>query len=180
LHNRTRPAALDKRAGELYQTGRFSEATPLAERALEIREKALDPDHVAVALSLNVLAFLYDKQGRYADAEPLYKRALAITEKALGPGHPSVALSLTHLALLYKAQGRIADAELLHKRALAIVEKALGPDHPNVAPSITWLVCTGRKVATPMRCPWCRARSGMVVRRRPSPFRSCLRLKATA
>jgi hypothetical protein len=33
-------AALDKRAGELYQAGKFSEAIPLARRSLAIYEKA--------------------------------------------------------------------------------------------------------------------------------------------
>jgi hypothetical protein len=41
--------ALNKRAIELYQAGKFSEATPLAQRALAIREKALGPDHLNIA-----------------------------------------------------------------------------------------------------------------------------------
>src|SRR5580658_3420397 len=76
---------LNQRVVELYQAGRYAEAIPLAQRALAIREKALGPNHPAVAQSLNILALLYDGQGRYAEAEPLYKRALAIREKALGP-----------------------------------------------------------------------------------------------
>jgi tetratricopeptide (TPR) repeat protein/CHAT domain-containing protein len=126
-------AALNKRVGELYQAGKFSEAIPLAQRALTIGEKALGPDHLAVAPLLNNLAQLYDNQGRYADAEPLYKRSLAILEKALGPDHSDVARLLHNLAALYRNQGRYADAEPLYKRALAIWQKALGPDHPDVA-----------------------------------------------
>ena len=37
--------ALNARAMELYQAGKFSEAIPLVHRALAIREKALGPDH---------------------------------------------------------------------------------------------------------------------------------------
>src|SRR6202521_4695264 len=90
--------ALNKQVIELYRAGKYAEATPLAERALAIREKALGPDHPDVAQSLNNLAELYDNQGRNGETEPLYKRALAIREKALGPDHPLVAQSLNNLA----------------------------------------------------------------------------------
>ena len=99
-------------------------------------EKKLGPDHANVAISLNNLAQLYDKQGRYTDAEPLYKRSLAIFERVLGPDHPDVAQALNNLAELYRAQGRYSDAEPLLKRALAIREKALGPNHPDVAQAL--------------------------------------------
>ena len=131
--------ALDKadRQGQaLYQAGRYGEAIPFYEKALQLSEREFGPEHPKVATSLNNLALLYDAQGRYGDAEPLYKRSLAIREKALGPDHPNVATSLTNLAELYRAQGRYADAEPLYKRALAINEKALGPEHPDVATSL--------------------------------------------
>jgi CHAT domain-containing protein len=128
-------AALNQRVMELFQAGKYYEATPLAQRALAIREKTLGPDHPNLATSLNNLATLYGMQGRYADAEPLFRRAVAIKEKALGPDNPSVAATLQFLAELYRIQARYADAEPLYKRALAIVEKARGPNHPDVASS---------------------------------------------
>jgi tetratricopeptide (TPR) repeat protein/CHAT domain-containing protein len=126
-------AALNNRVAELNRAGKFSEAIPLAQRALAIKEEVLGPDHPDVATTLNNLAVLYDNLGRYADAEPLYRRALAIREKALGPGHPDIARSLADMAGLYENQGRYAGAEPLYRRALAILEKALGPDHIDVA-----------------------------------------------
>jgi CHAT domain-containing protein/Tfp pilus assembly protein PilF len=132
-------AALNQQVVQLYNRGRYSEAMPLAQRALAIQEKALGPNHPSVANLLSNLAFLYINQGRYAEAEPLYKRSLAIREKALGSDHPDVAASLGNLAQLYKDQGRYADAEPLFKRSLTIREKALGPDHPDVAASLNAL-----------------------------------------
>jgi CHAT domain-containing protein/Tfp pilus assembly protein PilF len=132
-------AALNERVVELSGAGKFSEAIPLARRALEINEKALGLDHPDVAASLNGLAVLYDRQGRYTDAEPLYRRALAIEEKALGLDHPDVAALLNNLAVLYDRQGRYADAESLNKRSLVIREKSLGPDHPDVATALNSL-----------------------------------------
>ena len=70
---------------ELYGAqGRYADAELLYKRALEIREKAVGPDHTDTAMSLSNLAELYRAQGRYADAELLHKRSLAINEKALG------------------------------------------------------------------------------------------------
>ena len=78
---------LARRVFELTEQGHYTEAVPLAQRALALAEKALGPDHPDVATALSRLAYAYTKLGRYADAEPLYRRSLAISEKALGPDH---------------------------------------------------------------------------------------------
>ena len=130
---------LNKRAVQLYSTGRYSDAEPLYKRALAIYEKSLGSENLNVALVLNNLAALYEAQGRYADAEPLYKRSLAIWETALAPDDPNVAFSLNNLATLYRDQGRYTDAEPLYKRSLAILEKSLGPLHPEFGNSLSSL-----------------------------------------
>jgi tetratricopeptide (TPR) repeat protein len=79
---------------KLSAQGRYSEAIPLAQRALAIYEKSLGPDHPFVASALNHLAAAYKGQGRYADAEPLQKRSLAIYEKSRGPDDLNVATGL--------------------------------------------------------------------------------------
>jgi tetratricopeptide (TPR) repeat protein len=75
----------------LRDKGNYAEAIQLAERALEIREKAQGPEHPDVAISLNYLAELYYTKGDYATAEPLFQRALAIREKAQWPEQQRVA-----------------------------------------------------------------------------------------
>ncbi|MFM7528002.1 MAG: CHAT domain-containing protein [Nodosilinea sp.] len=116
---------LNQQVIELYQAGRYSEAVPLAERALAIREQALGPDHPDTATSLNNLAFLYKSQGRYSQAEPLYQRALAIREQALGSDHPDTAISLNNLAGLYYAQGQLPPTLTYLSRGLAVEETVL-------------------------------------------------------
>jgi tetratricopeptide (TPR) repeat protein len=128
--------ALNQQITQLYQQGKYSEAVPLAERALAIRQASLGSDHVEVAQSLTNLGMLYATLGRSGDAEPLFKRSLAIYEKAFGPNHPDVSAALSNLANLYQSQGRYADAEASYKRSLAIGEKVLGPEHPNFAASL--------------------------------------------
>jgi len=109
---------LNEEVVSFYRAGRYAEAIPHAERALQIGEKALGPEHLEVSTSLNNLALLYVATGDYAKAEPLLQRALWIGEKALGPEHPDVAVSLNNLAKLYVATGDYAKAEPLLQRAL--------------------------------------------------------------
>jgi tetratricopeptide (TPR) repeat protein len=128
-------SSLNKLAVLYEEVGNLSDAEPLYQRSLKIREQAgaNNPD---IAASLNNLGALYADQGKYSEAQPLYERALAIREKALDANNPDLATSLNNLAVLYDLEGRESDALLLYKRALAIREKVFAPDHPEVAKSL--------------------------------------------
>src|SRR5262245_100744 len=127
---------LYKKASDLRSAGKYDEALPYFEGALEIRERILGPDHLDVTQAISGLATIHYLKGEYSKAEPLYQRALAIREKSLGPEHPSVASAFDNLAILYRNMGDYAKAEPLYQRALAIKEKSLGPEHPEVATSL--------------------------------------------
>src|SRR6266540_4477285 len=116
---------LYKKAIDLRNAGKYDEALSPFERALEIRERRLGPDHPDVSQAINSLATLHYYKGDYAKAEPLYQRALAIREKALGPEHPDVGISLNYLAILYAAKGAIAQAITFQSRANAVSERNL-------------------------------------------------------
>jgi CHAT domain-containing protein len=107
----------------LFRAGKYDESRPAAERALELREKALGPEHPDVAQSLHNLALIYRFKGDYAKAEPLFQRALAIWEKALGPEHPDIAESLNLLARLYEAKGDLTLAVTFQSRANEVSER---------------------------------------------------------
>jgi CHAT domain-containing protein/Tfp pilus assembly protein PilF len=136
---------------KLRNAGKYAEAIPLVERAVEISERILGPDHREVAVAINGLANCYYFKGVYAKAETLFQRALDIREKALGPAHPSVADSLNNLAILYKTGGQYAKAESLCQRALSIRERALGPEHPDVADSLFTLADLNREALAYVR-----------------------------
>jgi CHAT domain-containing protein/Tfp pilus assembly protein PilF len=121
---------------KLERAGKYDEALPLADRALEIRERFLGAEHRHVAAAIDSLAGIYTDRGEYLKAEPLYRRALDIREKALGKDHPETATTLNNLAALYYYQGKYEEAEPLFKRALDIREKALGKDHPETGASL--------------------------------------------
>jgi CHAT domain-containing protein/Tfp pilus assembly protein PilF len=129
-------AKLTTEALNLYDSGKYDEAIPLVEHALEIRERVLGPEHLDVAYSLTGLGILYGQRSDYAKAEPFYQRALTIIEKVKGPEHPSLVTYLNNLANHYRNRGDYAKAEPLYQRALTIIEKALGPEHPHFANSL--------------------------------------------
>lgn len=64
--------------------GRYSQAEPLLQGALESRKKLLGPNHPDVIVSLHNLATLYDNQGRYLEAECLFYDALKLCEDVFG------------------------------------------------------------------------------------------------
>lgn len=89
--------------GERYvEQGRESEALPLFQRALAIREKRLGPDDPSIADNLEQLARIHAlTTSGLIEAEPLYKRALMIRKKSLGLVDLSVADTMIALGDLY-------------------------------------------------------------------------------
>ncbi len=111
----------------------YLQALPRAREALLFAETSYGPEHVTVANSLKILAFISDDQGKSPKAESLFRRALSIQEKALGPDNSDVGYTLTYIANLYMKQKRYAEAEPLYRRALTIWEKAWPADDPSLA-----------------------------------------------
>src|SRR5437667_553845 len=99
---------------------RYAEAESLLKRSLEIDQKALGPEHPAVATTLDDLAALYTAEGRYAEAEPLERKALEIFEHTLPSDHPYVADGLQPYAALLRKMNRQAEADTLEARAFTI------------------------------------------------------------
>ncbi len=58
--------------------GKYAQAQPLAEKALEIRRRLLTDDHPDTANSYNEVAYTLNAQGKYAQAQPLFEKALEI------------------------------------------------------------------------------------------------------
>ena len=80
-------SSLNQQVVELYQTGKFREAIPVAQEGLELSEKTYGADHLITGTWMRSLGELYFRTGNYAKAEPLFQRSLNIMEKALGPDH---------------------------------------------------------------------------------------------
>ncbi len=114
---------------ELYHSGKYSEALPVAEKyAAQIRDQ-YGENHFEYAIALNNLAEIYRTQNRLDDAEQLFSKAMQIEEVTLGPYHENVAIRLYNLARLNDDRERYDTAISLLYRALEVWEKALGPEH---------------------------------------------------
>ncbi|HJQ67472.1 MAG TPA: TonB family protein [Blastocatellia bacterium] len=142
---------LSQKVVKLYNERKYDEALPLAKRALELREKALGPEHAQVVVALNNLALLYIATGNYADAKSTYQRAIAAEEKLHGADSPKVADFLESAAWAHYATGNVGEATAMFERALSIREKALGPSHADVSYSLYNLARLHEKMARPER-----------------------------
>jgi tetratricopeptide (TPR) repeat protein len=132
--------AIYKRGLELYLSGKYAEAVPVAEEYIAVAAAKFGEGDPLYAKGLWYLGAIYLALDRLSEAEPVLKRALAITETGLGPDHTQVADVLGGLAELYRKQGRLSDAEppfqravLIAKKTLDLREKSLGRDHIDVA-----------------------------------------------
>ena len=135
------PNALHQQVSQLIGQGKYQEAIPIAERAVELAKRTLGPDHPKTADVLNDLGFVFQKIGNYAKAEPLYQEALRIRQKVLRPEDPDTALSLNNLAALYQDLGEYAKAEPLYQEALRIRQNVLGLGTPRYGEQPQWPGC---------------------------------------
>jgi tetratricopeptide (TPR) repeat protein len=119
----------------LNAQGKYAQALPLFEKALEIRRRLLGDDHPAIATGYNNVAANLNTQGKYAAAQPLYEKALEITRRLLSDNHPLTAWPYKNVAANLAAQGKYPEAQPLYEKALEITHRLLSDDHPYTADS---------------------------------------------
>lgn len=124
---------------KLFNEGKYDEALPLAKRALELRERALGPDHEIVQGALLNLVEIYTAKKKYGEAEKLVERLLRTHEKAAGPDDAEAAIILDKLAFLAFVQGDFSKSEAAYQRALAIRQRVFGPNNSEFATSLYML-----------------------------------------
>lgn len=114
----------------LLLQGRPTEAEPLAQWALKVREERFGKQSQQVAATLHVLAQLASAEMQYARAEELLTRAVAIWEESLGADNPQMVIGLSDLAALYRLDRKYPQAERLFQRVLEMPGNALPANHP--------------------------------------------------
>jgi CHAT domain-containing protein/tetratricopeptide (TPR) repeat protein len=105
-----------------YNTGRYSEAVPVAERIVALSRERFGEADPRYAAALNGLATFLQFTGSLDRAEQLLRLSLAIDVAALGPDHPDVATREANLALVLLDKGNSVEAASLLNRALTIAE----------------------------------------------------------
>ncbi len=117
----------------LYAQGKYAQAQPLFEKALDVRRRLLSDDHPDTATSYNNVASNLNAQAKYAQAQPLYEKALEIRRRLLGDIHPHTAGSYNNVAYNLAWQGKYAAAQPLFEKALDVRRRLVGDDHPLTA-----------------------------------------------
>ncbi len=125
--------AMNEQGETLCAQGKYAQAQPLFEKAMEIRRRLLTDEHPDTADSYNNLAENLKAQRRYAQAQPLAEKALEIRRRLLTDDHPQTALSYNNLATNLNAQGKYAQAQPLYEKALEIWHRLLTDDNPLTA-----------------------------------------------
>jgi len=135
--------ALAGLAGVKRRLGDDASAEALFRDALRIREKVLEPSHMATVVTLEHLSETCAARGNFAEALALLRRALATRETALGPGHATVQAARSRVAEL-ELQAAVA-ADTAAAAAAKAARDAMAtpawlkrvPDPPADAPSTT-------------------------------------------
>jgi tetratricopeptide (TPR) repeat protein len=126
--------------GSVYQSlGKFNEARPLVERAVEIRRREYGEMHAEVGESLSRLGDIMTAQGKYSEARETLEKALAINEAVAGRESAATATSLHLLAAVLVDLGDPARGRELFEQALAIRQRVLKPEDPDIAESLSGL-----------------------------------------
>ncbi len=150
---------LEKKLGNLENTGRFAAAIAPAKQVLAIRKRRqgtdhwetvnarikaetcergadlLDPDRAELAAATRRFGEADQLSGeqRYREAESRYRDARKTYLHLLGKDHPATALCSNNLAFCLNAQGKYDEAMGLYQEAIAIDLEKLGEDHPATA-----------------------------------------------
>uniref|UniRef100_A0A673G6D4 Nephrocystin-3 n=1 Tax=Sinocyclocheilus rhinocerous TaxID=307959 RepID=A0A673G6D4_9TELE len=114
--------------GVLYYLQNNLDAEELYERALDIRKRALAPDHPSLAYTLKHLAMLYKRRVRNHRKE---------SQPTSSAEHVAIKWQLCiHSFCNVCLCGKLEKAVPLYELALEIREKSFGPKHPSVATAL--------------------------------------------
>ena len=116
--------------------GRYDDARPRLQKALELRRNLGPSAERDLAASLRNLALLYSEHGELAPAESLFTASLAAYRGLVRPDSAGLALVLNDMSDLQQYKGDLAGAELSQREALAIRIALDGPRSTPVATSL--------------------------------------------
>ncbi len=118
-----------------YEQGEYKEAMTFYEKALEIEQQSLPPNHPHLALSYDNIGLVYRSMNEYPQALSYHEKALQIQQNSLSPNHPDLGSSYNNIGLVYDNMGEYSKALSSHKKAVEIRQQSLAANHPDLAAS---------------------------------------------
>src|SRR5262249_5505822 len=123
-------AAIRMRIADGYRgLGETRLVVPHRERAVELYNAHLGPDHPQTRDSTHWLALAYQWGGRRPDAIVLFEQILEQRRRTLGPDHADTLHCMQDLAGACEQAGQCPRAELLYKQVWEKRQTILGPTH---------------------------------------------------
>jgi serine/threonine protein kinase/tetratricopeptide (TPR) repeat protein len=109
--------------------GLFPEAQLHAERAIELRRRALGPERPGTLLAMRLLADVYVDRGMFDKAGALNTQVLDVQRRVRGAKHLDTLNATERLAFMYRAWGKFEKAESLFTQNLEAHRRVLGAEH---------------------------------------------------
>lgn len=130
-HPHDYPLVIESLGESLRKQGRYEEALPVLQSALNRRIGLTHEYHPMNGDVLISLGRTYDALGRYGDAEPLLLKALYIRQQQYGKSSLDAAYCHVYLGSLYANQKRLDKAQVHFGEAISIRTEQLGLAHPD-------------------------------------------------
>ncbi|CAF1133864.1 unnamed protein product [Adineta steineri] len=113
--------------------GKYREALSFHEKALEIRQQSLSPNHPDLGESFNNIGEVYDNMDNYPKALSFYEKALEIRQQSLPFNHPDLGESFSNIGEVHADMGNYHEALSYYEKDLEISQQLLPPNHPSLA-----------------------------------------------
>lgn len=123
-------------ASALRMQGRFDEAAPLFQEALDLDQRLYGQRSLEAAKDLANLAVYLDEVGNSDESVNSLRQVLEIRQERLPPEHPDIASSLHNLGEILRNAGNIDESESVLREAVRIRRKIYAGSHPRLSQTI--------------------------------------------
>jgi tetratricopeptide (TPR) repeat protein len=136
-HDLLRAWLLNDLGAVYFAEGQKDAAVVAMQQAVDLKRKALGPEHPDVGVSEGNVGIVLAELGRYQEALAHIRRSLESQERGLGAAHPDLADQITNQGEVLNALGRSLEARQSFERARTIWEREVGPESRSLAYALT-------------------------------------------
>ena len=111
----------------------YREALKFYQKASEIQQKYLPPNHSDLATTYNNIGFVHKSMGEYSKALEFYQKTLDIRQNSLPPNHPDLAQIYNNIGQMHENMGAYSKALDFYQKSLGIQQQSLPSNHPDLA-----------------------------------------------
>jgi tetratricopeptide (TPR) repeat protein len=129
-----------------YLRNDYDQALSNLKQAVNIQERTLSADSLALAKTYHNIACTYYYLKKYDLALEYYNKALKIRQKGLPSDHPDISSTYNSLGKLYENKQDYSKALEFYQKSLEIKRKTLPPEHPTLFKTENNIRCLNDKM----------------------------------